>query len=66
MAISWHVYCLVVDDNTSLPMRALCSLWDEIDYVEKMKGVKDLGMPGIITEFGAVPNDNASVDNLKV
>lgn len=66
MAISWHVYCLVVDDDTSLPMRSLCSLWDEIDYLEKMKGVQNLGMPGIITEFGAVPNDNASVENLQV
>ncbi|KAL9649766.1 hypothetical protein ABK040_009581 [Willaertia magna] len=57
---SYHVYCGDVNKTGDPQSRIICSIGDDISFVEKERTVKKLKVGGFLTEFGALSNFSSS------
>jgi len=58
---SWHLYCLTIDENGDpVQPKVLCDAQDTFWYDQRNASGTNLGVTQVITEFGALPDDEPS------
>jgi len=63
-ALSYHVYCLDVDDLGEPKNALLCHGIDSMLFDSKYAASKRIGIAGFLTEFGALSNSTSSSEEV--
>ena len=58
---SYHIYCPDVNNLGEPYSAAICQSFDNMFIESRVQAAKAIGVPGFLTEFGALSNSNSSV-----